>query len=66
MESDKLFMEEFLKCFKNKKFIGYDFNRSDVNRFNKDIQNIFNNNNIIDIIQIYQLKYLKNVNHYQK
>ena len=59
MESDKLFMEEFSKCFKNKKFIGYDFNRSDVNRFNKDIQNIFNNNNIIDIIQIYQLKYLK-------
>ena len=58
-ENDKLFMEEFSKYFKNKKFIGYDFNRSDVNRFNKDIQNIFNNNNIIDIIQIYQLKYLK-------
>ena len=59
IENDKKFLDEFLKYFNNKKYIGYDFNRSDISRLNTNIQNIFNNNNIIDIIQIYQLKYLE-------
>ena len=58
-ENDKSFLQEFSNFFSGKKFIGYDFSRSDLNRFNVEIQNNFNNNNIIDIIQIYQLKYLK-------
>ena len=59
IENNKKFLEEFLKCFKNKLFIGYDFKRSDISRFSKDFQILFNNNNIIDIIQMYQLKYLE-------
>ena len=59
VENDKLFLNEILGLFNKKKFIGYDFSRSDLERFNVKIQDIFNNNNIIDIIQIYQLKYLE-------
>ena len=55
--------EEFLEVFKNsvkyKNFIGYDFNTSDIGNFSESLKKVFNEINIMDIIDVYQEKYLK-------
>ena len=59
METDKNFFDLFEKYFKDKKFIGYSFNNSDIEQFNERLQKIFKESTIIDLIDIYQHKYLE-------
>ena len=57
--NDEGFLEVFKNSVKSKNFIGYDFNTSDIGNFSESLQMVFNEINIIDIIDIYQEKYLK-------
>ena len=59
MKNDEQFFNFFEQCFKNKIFIGYAFNKSDIEQFNGKLQKMFKKADIIDLIDIYQLKYLK-------
>ena len=59
MENDKDFMESFVNDFKGKSFIGYAFNKSDIDQFCVRLQNMFKECTIIDLIDIYQHKFLE-------
>ena len=57
MEKDKNFFDLFEKYFKDKSFIGYSFNNSDIEQFNERLQKMFKECTIIDLIDIYQHKF---------
>ena len=59
MENDKEFADLFEKYFKDKTFIGYAFNNSDIDQFSERLQKMFKQCTIIDLIDIYQHKYLE-------
>ena len=59
MENDKELMELFINSFKDKAFIGYAFNKSDIEQFCERLQNMFKECTIIDLIDIYQHKFLE-------
>jgi len=59
MKTDEQFFNLFEQYFKDKTFIGYAFNQSDIEQFNEPLQNMFKNAKIIDLIDIYQHKFLK-------
>ena len=59
MKTDDQFFNLFEQYFKDKTFIGYAFNQSDIEQFNEPLQNMFKNAKIIDLIDIYQHKFLK-------
>lgn len=59
MREDNQFLELFINNFKDKKFIGYAFNNSDIDQFNESLQKMFQETVIIDLIDIYQHKYLE-------
>ena len=58
LTKEKEFAEIFTKYFSNKTFIGYSFDASDLDHFSNGIQNAFKKANIIDLIDLYQYKYL--------
>ena len=55
---EKEFIDTFNKFFSNKTFVGYSFDTSDIEHFSSGIQNTFKKANIIDLIDLYQYKYL--------
>ena len=55
---EKEFIEIFEKYFSNKTFVGYSFDTSDLEHFSSGIQNTFKKANIIDLVDLYQYKYL--------
>ena len=59
IKTDEQFLYSFIECFKDKKFIGYAFNSSDMDYFNEKLQKMFQNTVIIDLIDVYQHKYLE-------
>ena len=59
MKTDEQFFNLFEQYFKDKTFIGYAFNQSDIEQFNDQLQNMFKKAKIIDLIDIYQHKFLK-------
>ena len=58
LSKDKEFIELFCKFFSNKTFVGYSFDSSDLEHFSNGIQNTFKKADIIDLIDLYQYKYL--------
>jgi len=58
LTKEKEFIDIFGKFFSNKTFVGYSFDSSDLGHFSNGIQNTFKKANIIDLIDIYQYKYL--------
>lgn len=58
---EKEFIETFNKYFSNKTFVGYSFDSSDLEHFSSGIQNTFKKANIIDLIDLYQYRYLTKV-----
>ena len=59
IKTDEQFLDSFIECFKDKKFIGYAFNSSDMDYFIEKLQKMFQNTVIIDLIDVYQHKYLE-------
>jgi hypothetical protein len=59
INEDENFLNLFIEYFKDKKFIGYAFNSSDIDYFNEKLQKMFQQTVIIDLIDIYQHKYLE-------
>ena len=59
MKTDEQLFNLFEQYFKDKTFIGYAFNQSDIEQFNEQLQNMFKKAKIIDLIDIYQHKFLK-------
>ena len=59
MKNDKEFFEVFKTNFKEKIFIGYAFNKSDIDQFFDELQEMFKDTEIVDLIEIYQNKYLE-------
>jgi hypothetical protein len=59
MKNDKEFFEVFKTNFKEKIFIGYAFNKSDIEQFFDELQEMFKDTEIVDLIEIYQNKYLE-------
>ena len=55
---EKEFTELFRKFFGDKTFVGYSFDSSDLDHFSNGIQNTFKKAEIIDLIDLYQCKYL--------
>ena len=60
MRNDKEFFEVFKNNFRDKIFIGYAFNKSDIDQFFEEMRNMFINADIIDLIDLYQSKYMEN------
>ena len=58
LTKEKEFSELFWKYFSNKTFVGYSFDSSDLEHFSSAIQNTFKKADIIDLIDLYQYKYL--------
>ena len=56
---NKPFYDKFTNYFQNKIFIGYDFNRSDISKFDNELQSFFIESKIIDLINLYQIKYFE-------
>lgn len=59
IKHNKPFYDKFTNYFQNKIFIGYDFNRSDISKFDNELQNFFIESKIIDLINLYQIKYFE-------
>ena len=59
MKDDKEFFDLFKLHFKDKIFIGYAFNKSDIDQFFEELQNMFKDVEIIDLIDLYQNRYLE-------
>ena len=59
MKDDKEFFDLFKQNFKDKIFIGYAFNKSDIEQFFDELQNMFKDAEIIDLVDLYQNKYLE-------
>ena len=55
---EKEFIDIFEKYFSNKTFVGYSFDSSDLEHFSSGVQNTFKKANIIDLVDLYQYKYL--------
>ena len=55
----KEFYDSFEKLFKNKIFIGYSFDKNDIENLPEELQNFFNKIETIQIDYLYQFKYLK-------
>ena len=58
LTKEKDFLDIFNKYFSCKTFVGYSFDSSDLGHFSNGIQNTFKKANIIDLIDLYQYKYL--------
>jgi len=61
MNTDNEFFNLFEKNFKDKIFIGYSFSQCDIEQFEEPLKNMFQNSKIIDLIDLYQHKFLKKV-----
>lgn len=59
LKNDKLFLDSFENYFSNKTFIGFSFDKNDIEQFNSTLKNFFQKVKIIDLIDIYQHKFLK-------
>ena len=59
MKDDNEFFELFKDNFKDKIFIGYAFNKSDIEQFFDELQNMFKDVEIIDLVDLYQNKYME-------
>ena len=59
LNNDSDFQYLFGQLFSNKIFIGYSFKISDIEHFSDSLQEAFNKAKIIDLIDIYQYKYIK-------
>jgi len=59
MKDDKELFDLFKLHFKDKIFIGYAFNKSDIDQFFEELQNMFKDVEIIDLIDLYQNRYLE-------
>ena len=59
MKNDKEFFNLFKNNFSDKIFIGYDFNKNDIEQFFDEMQIMFKNAEIIDLIDMYQNKYIE-------
>ena len=59
LKNDKLFLDSFENYFSNKTFIGFSFDKNDIEQFNSTLKNFFQKVKIIDLIDIYQHKYLE-------
>ena len=55
---EKEFIELFDKYFNGKTFVGYSFDASDLNHFSTGMQNSFKLSSIIDLVDLYQYKFL--------
>ncbi len=58
LSKEKDFIDIFNKYFSCKTLVGYSFDSSDLGHFSNGIQNTFKKANIIDLIDLYQYKYL--------
>ena len=58
LNKEKEFIDIFSKYFSNKTFVGFSFDASDLEHFSNGIQNVFKKANIIDLVDLYQYKYL--------
>ena len=58
LTKDKEFNEVFWKYFNNKTFVGYSFDSSDLEHFSNGVKNTFKRAELIDLIDLYQYKYL--------
>ena len=59
MKEDKEFFDLFKTSFKCKIFIGYAFNQSDIEQFFEEMQNMFKYAEIIDLVDLYQNKFME-------
>ena len=59
MKEDKEFFDLFKTNFKCKIFIGYAFNQSDIEQFFEEMQNMFKYAEIIDLVDLYQNKFME-------
>ena len=59
MKNDIEFFNLFKNNFSDKIFIGYDFNKNDIEQFFDEMQIMFKNAEIIDLIDMYQNKYIE-------
>ena len=59
MKDDKEFFDLFKQNFKDKIFIGYAFNKSDIEQFFDELQNMFKDAEIIDLVDLYQNKFME-------
>ena len=59
MKNNKEFFNLFEQNFKYKIFIGFDFNKNDIEQFFDELQKMFKEVEIIDLIDLYQNKYLE-------
>ena len=59
VKDDEKFISLFEKNFKNKIFIGFNFNSGDLERFNDNFQKFFKEAEVIDLIDIYQQIFLE-------
>ena len=59
MKDDKEFFDLFKQNFKDKIYIGYAFNKSDIEQFFDELQNMFKDAEIIDLVDLYQNKYME-------
>ena len=59
IKNNEIFIELFRKYFVNKTFVGFSFNNSDLEKFNDGFRNVFKDSTIVDLIDLYQYKYLE-------
>ena len=59
LKNEQSFVELFRKYFKNKTFVGFSFNNSDLEKFSDGIRNVFIDSTIVDLVELYQYKYLE-------
>ena len=59
MKNDKEFFNLFKTNLSNKIFIGYDFNKNDIEQFFDEMQIMFKDAEIIDLIDMFQNKYIE-------
>jgi len=59
MKEDKEFFDLFKQNFKDKIFIGYAFNKSDIEQFFDELQKMFKDVEIIDLVDLYQNKFME-------
>ena len=60
LDEDKQFSDDFEEKFKGKTYVGYDFNASDLGKFNDTTKKFFDKVEIIDLKNVYQCIYLEN------
>ena len=60
MKNDKEFFNVFKDNFNDKIFIGYAFNKSDIDQFFDELKIMFKYADIIDLVDLYRNKYMEN------